>query len=110
MEGYGRNWARASHGASAATGAGQAGDSRIRHDEREHPRIRDSLDIREATHSPDGKMACMRAAAVMTVPKGAPITTHLRGYTIRRIDADGQWRCVVDIGTEAPNPPAAPKG
>ena len=60
------------------------------------------------TFSPDGKMAYMRGTDDMTVPgpKGAPLTLHLQGYSIWRMDADGQWRCVVDIATEAPT--AAP--
>jgi ketosteroid isomerase-like protein len=61
--------------------------------------------------SPDGKMAYMRAVTDLTVPgpKNAPITVHLQGYTIWRVDADGQWRCVVDIGTEAPTAVAPTK-
>lgn len=60
------------------------------------------------TFSPDGKMAYMRGTDEMTVPgpKGAPMTLHLQGYSIWRHDADGQWRCVVDIATEASPPPA----
>ncbi len=60
------------------------------------------------TFSPDGKMAYMRGTDEMTVPgpKGAPMTLHLQGYSIWRHDADGQWRCVVDIATEGPPPPA----
>jgi len=54
--------------------------------------------------SPDGKMAYMRGTDDMTVPglKGLPMTLHLRGYSIWRKDADGQWRCSVDIANEAP--------
>lgn len=63
--------------------------------------------------SPDGKMAFMRGTDEMTVPgpKGASMTLHLQGYSIWRKDADGQWRCVVDIANEAAPPPpaAAPK-
>lgn len=61
--------------------------------------------------SPDGKMAYMRATDEMNVPgpKGAPMTLHLRGYSIWRVDSDGQWRCVVDIANEGPPPPAATK-
>ncbi len=56
--------------------------------------------------SPDGKMAYMRATDEMDVPgaNGAPMTLHLRGYSIWRLDPDGQWRCVVDISNEAPAP------
>ena len=59
--------------------------------------------------SPDGKMAYMRGTDEMTVPgpKGTPITLHLQGYSIWRKDADGVWRCVVDIATEKP-PQGAP--
>jgi len=55
--------------------------------------------------SPDGKMAYMRGTDDMTVPgpKGAPMTLHLQGYSIWRKDADGQWRCSVDIANEAPS-------
>lgn len=63
------------------------------------------------TFSPDGKMAYMRGTDEMTVPgpKGALMTLHLQGYSIWRKDADGQWRCVIDIANEAPraaSPPA----
>lgn len=64
----------------------------------------------KATFSPDGKMAYMPATDDMTVPgpNGAPITLHLRGVAIWRVDADGQWRCVFDISNEEPaSAPAA---
>jgi ketosteroid isomerase-like protein len=59
--------------------------------------------------SPDGNMAYMRGTDEMTVPgpRGAPMTLHLQGYSIWRKESDGQWRCSVDIATEAP-PPGAP--
>jgi len=58
--------------------------------------------------SPDGKLAYMRGKDELTVPgpNGAPMTVHLRGISIWRLDADGQWRCVVDISNEEPQ--AAP--
>src|SRR5947209_17552891 len=58
--------------------------------------------------SPDGKLAYMRVKDELTVPgpNGAPVTAHLRGISIWRLDADGQWRCVVDISNEEPQ--AAP--
>jgi ketosteroid isomerase-like protein len=64
------------------------------------------------TFSPDGRMAYMRGTDEMTVPgpKGEPMTLHLQGYSIWRKDADGLWRCVVDIANErAPvtSPPSA---
>jgi ketosteroid isomerase-like protein len=58
--------------------------------------------------SPDGKLAYMRGTDELTVPgpNGTPITLHMRGISVWRIDSDGQWRCVVDISNE--EPPAAP--
>jgi len=58
--------------------------------------------------SPDGKLAYMRGTDELTVPgpNGTPITLHLRGISVWRIDSDGQWRCVVDISNE--EPPVAP--
>src|SRR5437667_10721624 len=52
--------------------------------------------------SPDGKLAYMRGKDELTVPgpNGAPVTAHLRGISIWRLDADRQWRCVVDISSE----------
>lgn len=56
------------------------------------------------TFSPDGQMAYMRSTTEMTVPgpKGAPTNVHVQGYTVWRVDTDGQWRCVVDFGGDAP--------
>jgi ketosteroid isomerase-like protein len=58
--------------------------------------------------SPDGKLAYMRGTDELTVPgpNGTPITMHMRGISVWRIDSDAQWRCVVDISNE--EPPAAP--
>jgi ketosteroid isomerase-like protein len=58
----------------------------------------------KVTFSPDGKMAYMPGTNEMTVPgpNGAPMTLHLRGVAIWRLDPDGQWRCVVDISNEEP--------
>ena len=54
--------------------------------------------------SPDGKMAYMPGVDEMTVPgpNGALMTVHRRGISIWRRDADGEWRCVVDIANESP--------
>lgn len=54
--------------------------------------------------SPDGKVAYMRGTDELTVPgpSGSPITLHLRGISVWRVDPDGQWRCVVDISNERP--------
>jgi ketosteroid isomerase-like protein len=56
------------------------------------------------TFSADGTMAYMRSTDDMTVPvpKGEPVTMHLQGYSVWRKEADGQWRCAVDIATESP--------
>ena len=57
----------------------------------------------KVTFSPDGKIA-WGGTDEMTLPSpnGAPITLHLRGISIWRLDSDGQWRCVVDIANEEP--------
>ena len=63
------------------------------------------------TFSPDGKLAYMRGTDdELTVPgpNGTPMTLHLAGYAIWRLDADGQWRCVVDISNEEPPPAPNP--
>jgi ketosteroid isomerase-like protein len=62
------------------------------------------------TFSPDGKLAYMRAVNEMTVPgpNGKPMTVQMQGYSIWRIDSDGQWRCVVDISSEMPAPGVPP--
>jgi ketosteroid isomerase-like protein len=60
--------------------------------------------------SPDGQLAYMRGTDELTVPgpNGTTITLHLRGISGWGWDADGQWRCVVDISNEEPSaPPAA---
>jgi ketosteroid isomerase-like protein len=58
--------------------------------------------------SPDGKLAFMRGTDELTVPgpDGKPMTLHLRGISIWRMEPDGQWRCVADISNEEP-PPAS---
>jgi uncharacterized protein (TIGR02246 family) len=59
--------------------------------------------------SPDGKLAYMRGTDELTVPgpNDTTMTLHLRGLSVWRLEADGQWRCVVDISNE--EPPATPK-
>jgi len=49
-------------------------------------------------------MAYMPGVEEMTMPNsnGALIKVHTRGISIWRRDADGEWRCVVDIANEAP--------
>ena len=54
--------------------------------------------------SPDGHLAYMRSNNEMTVPgpDGSLITLRGRAVTIWRREADGQWRCAVDIWNDAP--------
>jgi ketosteroid isomerase-like protein len=54
--------------------------------------------------SPDGKLAYMRGTDELTVPgaDGKPLTLHLRGITVWRMEPDGQWRCVADVSNEVP--------
>ncbi|HZR25352.1 MAG TPA: DUF4440 domain-containing protein [Vicinamibacterales bacterium] len=56
--------------------------------------------------SPDGAMAYMRGVDEMTVPgpNGALMTVHTRGVSVWRKEADGEWRCTVDIANEPPPP------
>lgn len=62
----------------------------------------------EPAFSPDGKLAYMRGTDQMTVPgaDGKPMTVHLRGLSVWRLEPDGEWRCVADIANEVPQ--AAP--
>ena len=54
--------------------------------------------------SPDGTMAYMLGNVETTAPgaNGTLQSTHGRGVTVWRRDADGVWRCVVDISNDAP--------
>jgi ketosteroid isomerase-like protein len=58
--------------------------------------------------SPDARLAYMRSQNETTVPgpDGKPMTMQGRGVTVWRKDADGQWRCAVDIWNEPAAPPA----
>jgi ketosteroid isomerase-like protein len=51
------------------------------------------------TFSPDGNLAYLfsRNAVTMNNPNGVPNTTEGRAVTIWRREADGEWRCAVDI-------------
>lgn len=62
----------------------------------------------KVSFSPDGRLAYLRGTNEMTVPgpSGTPITVPGRGITIWRHEADGQWRCAVDIWNDPP--PASP--
>ena len=55
--------------------------------------------------SPDGQLAYMRGTDELTVPglNGTTTTLHLRGISVWRRAADGQWLCVVDISNEEPS-------
>jgi ketosteroid isomerase-like protein len=56
--------------------------------------------------SPDGCFAYMHSRNEMTVPgpDGALMTIRGRAVTIWRREADGHWRCAVDIWNDAPPP------
>jgi len=56
--------------------------------------------------SPDGKMGYVPGNTTVTVPgpQGKPLTLYMHGISVWRVDADGVWRCVVDITNEAPAP------
>ena len=54
--------------------------------------------------SPDGRMAYVLSKVETTAPgaNGSLQSTHGRSVTVWRRDADGTWRCVVDISNDAP--------
>jgi ketosteroid isomerase-like protein len=54
--------------------------------------------------SPDGKMAYMSGENLMTIndSTGKKLSMPGRGYTIWRKEADGIWKCVVDIWNNLP--------
>ena len=60
----------------------------------------------EVNFSPDGKMAYMYGENVTTMndSTGKKMSFPGRGYTVWRKDADGNWKCVVDVWN---SPPAA---
>lgn len=53
----------------------------------------------QVTFSPDANLAYLfsRNAATMNGPDGTPVTAEGRAVTIWRREADGEWRCAVDI-------------
>jgi ketosteroid isomerase-like protein len=59
--------------------------------------------------SPDGRLAHMFGSTQMTMndASGKPVTTHSRLFNVWRKDADGLWRCVVDVWVEDPAQPAS---
>ena len=58
----------------------------------------------KVSFSPDGRLAYMRSVNEMTLPgpAGTPVTLTGRAITVWRKEADGQWRCVVDIWNDPP--------
>jgi ketosteroid isomerase-like protein len=56
--------------------------------------------------SPDGKFATLRGTNAVTVPgpDGKPMMILGRGITVWRLDADGQWRCTMDVWNQPPLP------
>jgi ketosteroid isomerase-like protein len=58
--------------------------------------------------SPDLKLAYMFAQNTVTIngPDGRPVETKGRGITIWRREADGIWRCAVDIWNQGQTPAA----
>jgi uncharacterized protein (TIGR02246 family) len=60
--------------------------------------------------SPDGKFAYLRGTNSITVAgaEGVAVTTSARALTVWRREADGQWRCVVDMWNDAPSAEVAP--
>ena len=63
------------------------------------------------TFSSDGRLAYMRGTNETTLngPDGKPMTIPGRAITVWRKDADGQWRCAVDIWNEPPTTASAPR-
>jgi uncharacterized protein (TIGR02246 family) len=63
-----------------------------------------------AVLSPDGKFAYLRGTNSITVAdaNGVPVATSARAMTVWRREADGQWRCVLDMWNAAPVAAAAP--
>jgi ketosteroid isomerase-like protein len=58
----------------------------------------------EASLSPDGQLAYLLSTNAVTIagPEGQPVTTRGRGVTVWRREADGNWRCAVDIWNDEP--------
>lgn len=61
--------------------------------------------------SPDGKFAYLRGTNTLTMPgpDGQPLTLTGRSLTLWRRDADGQWRCILDMWNDPPVSEAAPR-
>lgn len=59
----------------------------------------------DVTFSPDRQLAYLfsQNAVTMNGPEGRPESTKGRAVTIWRLEADGEWRCAVDIWNAEPN-------
>ena len=59
---------------------------------------------KDVTLSPDGQLAYMfsRNAVTVNAADGTPMTTEGRAVTIWRREADGEWRCAVEIWNAEP--------
>ncbi len=65
----------------------------------EIPGFRITWTSTDVTFSPDGNLAYLfsRNEVTSNTPNGTPSTTEGRAVTIWRREADGEWRCAVDI-------------
>ena len=61
----------------------------------------------EATLSPDGQLAYVLGNNAGTMPgsAGQLVTTRGRAVTVWQRDAEGEWRCAVDIWNDEPTGP-----
>lgn len=68
------------------------------------PGFRISWTSTDATFSPDGNLAYLVGTNSVTIdgPDGKPATSNGRVVTIWRKEADGEWRCAVDIWNSGP--------
>jgi ketosteroid isomerase-like protein len=68
------------------------------------PGFRISWSSSNAQLSPDGGMAYLLSTneVVVTGPDGQPVTSRGRAVTVWRREAEGEWRCAVDIWNEMP--------
>jgi uncharacterized protein (TIGR02246 family) len=63
------------------------------------PGFRITWTTTDATLSPDAHMAYLfsRNSVTMNAPDGTPVTTTGRAVTVWSREADGEWRCAVDV-------------
>lgn len=68
------------------------------------PGFRITWESKDAMLSPDGQLAYLmsRNEVTMNAPDGMPITSEGRAVTIWRREADGEWRCAVDVWNAEP--------